>query len=135
MIKIDLPLSTPALLFPAISLLLLAYNNRFLTLATLIRSLKGKYLETHDHTIIEQIKNLRRRLFLIRNMQVIGISSILGCVLTMLLIFGDFQTAAHWTFGISMIALFVSLGLSIREILISTFALNVELKSIEEMLN
>ena len=79
--KIDL--TTPALLFPAISLLLLAYTNRFLTLANLIRDLHAKYKQSRDQLIPGQIANLRYRMVLIRNMRAFGVSSLLLCVLSM----------------------------------------------------
>lgn len=72
----ELTLTTPALLFSAISLLLLAYTNRFLAIAALVRGLRDKYLENPSGLLIGQIKNLRSRLSLIRNMQILGLSSL-----------------------------------------------------------
>ena len=66
----DITLTTPGLLFSAISLLLLAYTNRFLTLASLIRKLHAEYLENPDKLVHGQIRNLQRRVNLIRNMQI-----------------------------------------------------------------
>jgi len=128
----DLNLATPALLFPAISLLLLAYTNRFLTLATLIRSLHSKYREKPDKLILGQIKNLRKRVVLIRNMQALGISSLLLCVVCMFVLFAGYIQAGEYIFGISLILLMASLILSIREIQISVNALKIELNDIEE---
>jgi hypothetical protein len=125
-------ITTPAILFPAISLLLLAYGNRFMATSSLIRELKEKYDETHDEAIISQIQNLRKRVFIIRNMQLVGIGSIFACVLSMLFIYQGHETSAAATFGVSLVAMLVSLGLSIREIMLSTTALNLELKDIEE---
>ena len=71
----SLELTTPALLFPAISLLLLAYTNRFLTLAALIRELHGRYPKGHEDTVLGQIINLRTRVRLIRAMQALGVVS------------------------------------------------------------
>ncbi len=98
----DLTLATPSLLFPAISLLLLAYTNRFLGLAALIRELHAKYVERPDRIIWRQIANLRRRVLLIRNMQVAGAASLLLCVMCMFLLFGGLFTAAQYTFGASV---------------------------------
>jgi hypothetical protein len=39
----QLSLTTPALLFSAISLLLLAYTNRFLAYASVVRNLHARY--------------------------------------------------------------------------------------------
>ncbi len=121
-------LTTPALLFPAISLLLLAYTNRFLAIATLIRALHQKHRENPDHSIIAgQIKNLKIRLDLIKNMQIFGISSFFLCVLSMFMLFSDNEQWGKYSFGASMLFLLVSLGISLREIQISTNALKLEL--------
>ncbi|MBA4144360.1 MAG: DUF2721 domain-containing protein [Azospira oryzae] len=126
-------INTPALLFPAITLLMLAYTNRFLGLASLIRSLNEKYKTApEDHLIIkEQIHNLRRRLTLIKQMQAFGIMSFFLCVLCMLLFFFQKEIWASAIFGMSLIALLISLALSLNEIFISTRALELELKNME----
>jgi hypothetical protein len=129
---VNLTLATPALLFSAISLLLLAYTNRFLTLATLVRSLHAKYKESPNNVLFGQIKNLRKRLNLIRNMQVYGITSLLLCVITMFLIYIDWYHIAEFLFGVALVLLIASLALSIWEIQISVKALNLNLSDIEE---
>lgn len=123
-------INTPALLFPAITLLMLAYTNRFLALATLIRNLHTKYKQVGDERVIikAQIVNLRRRLSLIKQMQASGIISFFFCVLCMLLFYLDYQMWAYSVFGASLVSLLVSLALSLNEIYISTKALEIELK-------
>lgn len=128
----EITLTTPALLFPAISLLLLAYTNRFLTIATLIRSLHSKYKEKPDKLIWGQIKNLRLRVKLIRNMQALGVLSLLLCVVCMFVIFQGNLPLAEIIFGISLILLILSLAVSAWEIQISVKALNIHLSDIEE---
>lgn len=127
----EITLTTPALLFPAISLLLLAYTNRFLTIAGLIRRLHSEYKENPSGVILGQIKNLRTRVELIKNMQSLGILSLFLCVLCMFLLFADEYEAAQWVFGISLLLLLFSLGLSVREIQISVKALNIQLSDLE----
>ena len=128
----ELELSTPALLFSAITLLMLAYTNRFLAIATLIRGLHKNYLKDPDKEIIvEQIHNLRRRLTLIKNMQLFGVFSFLLCVICMFLLFKGFTAAANFVFISSMLSLLISLGISLVEIQISTKALNLELLDME----
>lgn len=127
----DISLTTPALLFPAISLLLLAYTNRFLALASLIRKLHDDYQSYPNQLIIGQIKNLRNRVILIRNMQALGIASLLLCVLCMFLIFAEEFLVGKIIFGISLVLLMASLALSIREIQISVKALNIQLSTLE----
>ena len=128
----EINLTTPALLFPAISLLLLAYTNRFLTIATLIRSLHGQFKEKPDDRIWGQIKNLRLRVKLIRNMKVLGVLSLLLCVVCMFVIFAGNVKLAEYIFGVSLILLIVSLAVSAWEIQISIKALNIQLSDIEE---
>ncbi|MFT7033137.1 MAG: hypothetical protein ACJA2S_001639 [Cyclobacteriaceae bacterium] len=129
----NLEISTPALLFPAITLLLLAYTNRFLAVATLIRSLYKRYNEDgHERIIAGQIKNLRLRMYLIRNMQAFGILSFLLTVVCMFLLFENLTASANYLFGASLFSLFISLILSLIEIQLSTKALDLELKDMEE---
>ncbi len=129
---VDIDLTTPALLFPAVSLLLLAYTNRFLALAALIRSLHASHKQEPDAGIPPQIESLRNRVFLIRNMQILGVGAIFLCVLSMFLLFEGFAIAARWTFGASLVSLMTSLALSLREIQISVVALNLNLQKIED---
>jgi hypothetical protein len=128
----ELTLTTPALLFPAISLLLLAYTNRFLTLANLIRELHRSYKNNPEEIIFAQILNLRYRVILIRNMQIFGVGSFFGCVLCMLLIFTGYVLISQYVFALSLLALMVSLGLSLRELQVSVDALNVRLSDLEQ---
>ena len=127
----QLTLTTPALLFSAISLIMLAYTNRFLAYASIIRSLHDKYLQKKDSILIAQIKNIKKRLYLTRSMQIFGISSLLLCVLTMFLIYIDQNTIAIWVFGLALIFLIISLGLLIVEIQISVKALEHHISDIE----
>lgn len=128
----EVSLTTPALLFPAISLLLLAYTNRFLTIAGLIRSLHKQYKELPDPNIKAQIANLRKRVNLIKNMQLSGIASLLLCVVSMFAIYENWQIFGSIIFGISLVLLMLSLILSIVEIQISVKALNIHLSDIEK---
>lgn len=128
----ELSLTTPALLFSAISLIMLAYTNRFLAYAAVIRNLHDKFLEQQDPALIRQIKNLKRRLNLTRWMQIFGISSLLGCVLSMFLVYVTQQDMAVWVFGFSLLLLIISLAFLIQEINISVHALELHLSDIED---
>jgi hypothetical protein len=130
----ELTLTTPALLFSAISLIMLAYTNRFLAYAAVIRNLHDIYLERKEKSLIRQIKNLKLRLNLTRWMQIFGISSLLFCVLTMFLIYIHLHNMAAWIFGIALILLIISLALLIKEIQISAQALQYHIADIEEHL-
>jgi hypothetical protein len=127
----ELTLITPTFLFSAISLLLLAYTNRFLSYAQLVRSLKDKNIENPDAVKAAQIKNLRKRLYLTRSMQLFGIGSLFLCVVTMFLIYIGLQLPAAYVFGLALIFLIASLGITVWEIQISVKALELHLNDME----
>jgi len=127
----EVNLTTPALLFPALSLLMLAYTNRFLALASLIRTLHATHLTAPDERIVKQIRNLRQRVLIIRNMQACGVLSIFSCVLCMFLIYAGQPMAGKVIFGIGLLSLMTSLVLSFWEIQISVVSLNVALSDLE----
>lgn len=129
----ELTITTPALLFPAISLLMLAYTNRFLAIANLIRSLHAKYKQFPEKHILTQIRSLRIRIRLIRSMQAMGVLSFLFCVVCMYTIFRGWTEASYLVFAASILCFIVSLITSLVEITISTRALEVELSDIEEL--
>lgn len=126
-------LTTPALLFPAISLLLLAYTNRFLVLAQLIRKLAEEERSLHQDVTARQIQLLRKRISLTKRMQVAGVLSFLLCTLSMFGLFLSFELLGMILFGASLVTLSVSLVYSLWEVMISTNALNVQLQDIEAL--
>jgi hypothetical protein len=125
-----LSIETPALLFSATSLILLAYTNRFLTIAQIVRGLKKTYDEEHNKSILLEIKNLNLRLTLIRYMQLFGVLSLFLSVFGMLVLFIDLQIAGIYLFGASLLSLLISLGISFWEISISVTALRLHLKDL-----
>ena len=127
-----LHIETPALLFSATSLILLAYTNRFLTIATIVRSLKKKYDEAENRSILLEIKNLNLRLTLIRYMQMFGVLSLFLSVFAMLLLFLDQQLAGIYLFGMSLLSLLISLAVSFWEISISVNALRLHLSDLAD---
>ena len=120
----ELTLTTPALLFSAVSLILLAYTNRFLSYAQLVRTLKEQHLQHPSKVTRAQIDNLRRRLHLTRTMQILGVTSLFLCVVTMFL--------SAYVFGAALLLLIGSLGVSIWEIQISVRALEIHLHDMEK---
>lgn len=131
---IEININTPALLFPAITLLMLAYTNRFLSLATLVRKLHDEYNRGEkEKNILRQIKNIRTRINLIRYMQAFGVLSFLCCVLCMYALYRNWTFVAHWIFAGSLIFLLVSILLSLLEINKSTKAIELVLSDIEEL--
>lgn len=127
----EFSLVTPTLLFSAVSLIMLAYTNRFLSYAQLVRNLKDKYVKDKSEVTAAQIANLRKRLNLTRSMQILGISSLFCCVVSMFFCFISLRITAIIIFGIALLLLISSLGLSIREVVISTRALEIHLNDLE----
>ena len=127
----ELTLITPTFLFSAISLILLAYTNRFLAYAQLVRTLKDKYMEEKSAITKAQINNLKRRLNLTKNMQLLGVASLLLCVATMFLIYVGLQTFSVYVFGLALVLLILSLSLSVAEIRISAKSLEIYLSDME----
>jgi hypothetical protein len=127
----ELPLSTPSLLFPAISLLMLAYTNRFLGLASVVRGLHASWQNTQEPLLLAQIRNLRKRIQIIKHMQTLGVLSLMFCVASTTLIFFDRQTGGQITFGVSLLLMFGSLALSLVEIQMSGTALDLQLQDVK----
>jgi uncharacterized membrane protein len=125
-----LNIETPALLFSATSLILLAYTNRFLTIAQIVRGLKKTYDEKENKSILLEIHNLNLRLTLIRYMQLFGVLCLFLSVFAMLVLFLEWQLVGIYIFGASLLCLLISLGISFWEISISVNALRVHLKDL-----
>jgi uncharacterized membrane protein YtjA (UPF0391 family) len=124
-------LNTPALLFPAISFLLLPYTNRYLALASLIRNLLREHQANPDQRLVNQIRVLRRRIQMIRLMQTFAVLAMLCSMLCMLAIFGQRQSIGHWLFFLALVMMVISLAISLWEIQLSTHALNLQLEMLE----
>jgi len=130
----EISFNTPALLFPAITLLLLAYTNRFLAIANLIRKLHDEYISgKKSHVLLQQLHNLKKRINYIRLMQALGVLSFLCCVVCMFSIYKGWTKAAQYIFAASLLSLLASLIISLVEIFLSTKALELELSDIEEL--
>ena len=123
----ELTMTTPAIFFPAISLLLLAYSNRFLAIGSRVRSLYASYKTSGEEDVYREIESLKKRIILIRYMQLLGISAFFCCVLCIFLMFAGWETFAQWVFGASMLLLMASLVLSACEIHASITALSIHL--------
>ena len=128
----ELTLITPTFLFSAVSLILLAYTNRFLSYAQLVRNLKDNYMKDRSAITKAQIVNLRKRLQLTRYMQLSGVVSLLLCVATMFLIYMGAQVISAYIFGLALLLLIISLSLSVWEIQISVKSLKIHLSDMEQ---
>lgn len=131
----QISINTPALLFPAISLLMVAYSNRFNVLGSRIRALNAEYKSSADDVILQQIWILKKRVLLIRNMQACGVVSLFTCVVCMTFLFAGYTLVGEILFGTSLFFMLCSLALSLREIIISVQALNCVLDSIQKDVN
>lgn len=130
----EISFNTPALLFPAITLLLLAYTNRFLAIANLIRKLHDEYISgKKSPVLLQQLHNLKKRINYIRLMQALGVLSFLCCVICMFSIYKGWTRPAEYIFAASLLSLLASLIISLVEIFLSTRALELELSDIEEL--
>lgn len=128
----EITITTPALLFPAVTFLLVAYTSRFLAINARIRNLYERYQEKSDDVIIAQIVSLKKRVVLIRNMQACGVAGLFLCVFCMLVLFAGWLAIGKWLFVGSLILLLASLGLSLVEIFISVDAISIELHDFEK---
>lgn len=128
----NLSITTPALLFSAVSLILLAYTNRFLGYAQIIRTLYAEFKTNKDCVLIDQIKNLRKRLHLIRAMQILGVLSLFFSMASMLLLYFELSVLGAYVFAIGLVLMIASLAISIWEIQISVQALDMHLNGMEE---
>ncbi len=131
----DLTLNTPALLFPTISLLLLAYTNRYIAISNRIRSLHSQYQTEKSSIIIEQIGILKKRIFLIRNMQLLGIATMFIAAFSMFLIYYNLDEWVHAVFGLSLISMLLSLALCSVEVYLSNKALLIQIKDVEHLID
>ena len=130
----EITLNTPALLFPAITLLLLAYTNRFLAIANLIRKLHDEYISgKKNKVLLQQLHSLKKRINYIRSMQALGVFSFLCCLVCMFSIYRSWPGIAEYAFAASLLSLLASLLISLVEIYLSTKALELELSDIEEL--
>ena len=123
----DITLTTPAILFPAVSLLLLAYTNRFLAIANIVRSLANRSDVVANENVRTQIRNLSLRITLIKLMQACGIASLFFCVVSILLLYTNVLVGGKLVFGFSLLLMLISLGVSFWEIMLSGVALKIEL--------
>ncbi len=128
----EISLTTPAILFPAVSLLMLAYTNRFLAIASIIRALHGRYRSEGSAVVRRQIENLRKRLGLIRKMQSFGILSLFACILSVVGLFLGQKRLGELLFGLSLLLMLTSLLYCLREIHLSGRALEIELEDMEQ---
>ena len=124
-------LSTPALLFPAVSLLMLAYTNRFFGLAAIIRNLHRSHTEKPNPVYLLEIKSMRVRMHLIRDMQSFGILALILCMVCMILIFRGWQRAGELCFGAALLLMLLSLVWALIEIRMSGKALDLHLRDLE----
>lgn len=129
----EITITTPSLLFPAISLLLLAYTNRFVVLTNVIRQLSRDEDAGSRDLVRRQISSLKRRLYIIQQMQVFGVLSFVMCTLAMFALFVHWLPLGKGLFGFSLLLLVISLAFSLYEVHISTAAINIEIEKLGKL--
>ncbi|MEZ4901708.1 MAG: DUF2721 domain-containing protein [Spirosomataceae bacterium] len=130
----ELAISTPAILFSTISLMMIAFTNRYLAIASLIRELHDKFRQNPEASYVQQIKHLHRRVHIIRNIQFIIVTSLLLSAVSMLFVYLQNQTVGQLLFFVALLFQIVALMMSIWEISISIHALKIELSDMEDEL-
>lgn len=120
-------ITDPAIMFSGISLLFLAYTNRYLSLASVVRTLNKELMKDDGKNRIQQIRNLHLRIILIKYMQAFGVLSFLFCVFAMLMLFWQNQMLGEALFITSLVTMVISLVLSLIEIIMSGQSLKIEL--------
>lgn len=126
----SLSFNTPGLLFPAISLLMLAYTNRFLGLTSAARNLISRYREQPDSRLLRQVESLRVRLSLVRHTQAMGVLSLLCCTACLFALFMESELSARYAFAGALLFMLASLWISLCEIHLSVRAINIEFDSL-----
>jgi len=127
----EISLTTPALLFPAVSLLLVAYTNRFNAISSRIRAMSAAYKATPSDSLMAQIQSLRKRVKIIQYMQGFGVGSLFLCVACMFALFAGKLFLGKLVFAVSLVSMLLSLGYSLWEVMVSGQALNLELNELE----
>ncbi len=120
-----LDISTPALVFPALSVLMLAYTNRFIAISKRVRALHAEHQRKPSANLLEQIKLLRKRMLYIRNMQIGALTGFSSNILSIAFIFFGLDQVALIFFGLGLILVFVSLIICIVEIYLSVHAMRI----------
>lgn len=128
----EISINTPAILFPAFSLLMLVYTNRFLAVGSLVRELimQQEKNET-DHYLYDQIKNLKKRLTLIKNMQEWSVAGYLFTVASIYLIYIGQPSYGEYAFALAVLTFSISLMLLLVEVYYSTGALQIALSKFD----
>ena len=131
----EFSITTPAVIFSAVSLLYIGYTSRFIAISNLVRDLKKEFVISHDEIVIKQITNLRRRIEIIRNMQLLGILSLMLSILSMILLYKEWLWQGEMAFFVALCFLLLSMFFAIQEVLMSVDAINIDLSDIEELKN
>ena len=129
----DRDYTVTALMFPAIPLLMSVYSNRFHTLSKLIR-------ELHDEHVYEkhippewkkQFMNLSSRIIIIRWTIMFAAFGFLFNMLTVFALYLNELFLARVIFGSCCLSMIISIIFFIREIQISTNALNLHMSDMD----
>ena len=130
----DLNFWYPALLFPAIPLMMIVFGNRYSSLSKLIRDLHDRFLKEDEvrDKFTEQIELLTDRLFLVKSMQTLAGLAFIANLLTIFFRYIDVPSVAFSLFGVATILLSASILLFVIEIQKSSSALSKHISDLKK---
>ena len=129
----DIDYTVAALMFPAIPLMMTMYSNRFHTLSALIRKIHDQY--TFEKKIPPEWENqlhvLNKRTNYLKYVMGFSAFGFLFNMLTVFALYLDTLFIARVIFGSCCLSMIVSIIFFIREIQISTNALNLHMSDMD----
>lgn len=129
----EINLTVPALLFPAIAILMLGYINRYVGTAGVIRNFKKDFDAGYKHTnLAQQLAILKKRIELSRLMITLAAVALLLACLSMFLIFENWQLGGKLSFGASLVAMIGSILFSLYETTLSNRSLFIEIDDMQK---
>ena len=132
-----LDLTTSALLFPAIPLLMITFGTRFTVVSELIRKIHDEYAADIDlddvraKRMLGEISALKKRLWMIQINQTLSSLSFFFNLLPMFALYMGNQNLAKTIFGIALALLMLAVVLFIIEISIAVRSLNLQLSDLD----
>ena len=130
----DLNFWYPALLFPAIPLMMIVFGNRYSSLSKLIRDLHDRVLKEDEvrDKFTELIELLTDRLFLVKSMQTLAGLAFIANLLTIFFRYIDVPSVAFSLFGVATILLSAAILLFVIEIQKSSSALSKHISDLKK---
>ena len=127
----------PALLFPAIPLMMISFGNRYTSLASLIRKIHdlivlNKHSKKTAGHYLDQITILTKRLKLVRAIQTLSGLSFLSNLFSIFASYLEEYQLALNSFGLGVLIFAIAILMFIYEIQLSTRALSKHLEDLKD---